>query len=181
MQRTADVLTRICDYAGRIAAVVMVALVFLIMYDVVGRKFFATGSVMIQDLTWHMHGVVAMFAFGYTYTRNAHVRIDVFAHRYNRRFRLWFEFFVVLFLVIPFLLLIAWYGYLFAERAFIRGEGANGGRGLPYRWIVKSIVPVSALLTISGCVAVCLRIWTVVHSSSGTLSDAFIERPLWKR
>lgn len=181
MERTADILTRICDAAGRIAAVFMVALVFVIMYDVIGRKFFATGSVMIHDLQWHMHGVVAMFAFGYTYTRNAHVRIDVTAHRYNPRFRLWLELLVVLFLVIPFFLLIAWYGYTFAERAFVRGEGANGGRGLPYRWIVKSIVPVSALLTIAGCLAVCLRIWVVLWSGGETLTDAFIERPLWKR
>lgn len=180
MQRTADFLTRICDIAGRIAAVFMVALVFLIMYDVIGRKFFATGSVMIQDLTWHMHGVVAMFAFGYTYTRNAHVRIDVFAHRYNPRVRLWLELLVVLLLVIPFFLLIAWYGYTFAERAFLRGEGANGGRGLPHRWIVKSIVPISALLTIAGCMAVVLRITSVLRGS-GTLPDAFIERALWKR
>lgn len=180
MQRAADFLTRICDVAGRIAAVFMVALVFLIMYDVVGRKFFATGSVMIQDLQWHMHGVVAMFAFGYTYTRNAHVRIDVMALRYAPRFRLWLELLVVLFLVIPFFLMIAWYGYTFAERAFIRGEGANGGRGLPHRWIVKSIVPISALLTIAGCLAVCLRICTVLREN-GKLADAFIERPLWKR
>ncbi len=180
MERTADILTRICDYAGRIAAVCMVGLVFLIMYDVVGRKFFATGSVMIQDLQWHIHGVVAMFAFGYTYTRNAHVRIDVIAQRYSPRFRLWMELLVVVFLVIPFFLVIAWYGYTFAERAFVRGEGANGGRGLPHRWIVKSIVPVSALLTIAGCVAVCLRIWTALRRD-GTIHDAFIERPLWKR
>lgn len=180
MQRTADILTGICDIAGRIAAVVMVTLVFLIMYDVIGRKFFATGSVMIQDLTWHMHGVVAMFAFGYTYTRNAHVRIDVFAHHYNPRFRLWLELIVVLCIVIPFFLMIAWYGYTFAERAFIRGEGANGGRGLPHRWIVKSIIPISALLTVAGCLAVCLRIGSVLRST-GSLADAFIERPLWKR
>lgn len=180
MERTADFLTHICDIAGRIAAVFMVALVFVIMYDVIGRKFFATGSVMIHDLTWHMHGVVAMFAFGYTYTRNAHVRIDVTARRYSSRFRLRLELLVVLFLVIPFFLLLAWYGYSFAERAFVRGEGANGGRGLPYRWIVKSIVPLSSLLMIIGSLAVCLRIVTVLRAN-GILADAFIERPLWKR
>lgn len=180
MERTADFLTRICDFAGRMAAVFMVALVLVIMYDVVGRKFFATGSVMLQELEWHMHGVVAMFAFGYSYTRNAHVRIDVFAHHYNMRFRLWLELIVIVALVIPFFALIAWYGYTFAERAFLRGEGAAGGRGLPYRWIVKSIVPVSALITIAGCSAVALRIWAALRNG-GALSDAFTERPLWKR
>lgn len=173
-------LTRICDWAARLAAVVMVALVMVIMYDVIGRKFFATGSVMLQELEWHMHGVVAVFAFGFAYTRNAHVRIDVLVDRIPDRTRLWLEFFTVVFLVIPFFLLIAWYGFEFAERAFVRGEGANGGRGLPHRWIIKSAVPISALLTICGCTAVALRILVVLRRPD-LLVSPFIERPLWKR
>jgi len=178
--RLADFLTRVCDWAARIAAAVMVLLVFVIIYDVIGRKFFATGSFMLQDLEWHLHGVVAVFAFGYAYTRNAHVRIDVFAHKMSDRFRWWLEFFVVVFLVIPFFAFIAWYGYELAERAFIRGEGANGGRGLPHRWIIKSAIPISAVLTIAGCLAVALRILAVLKRPD-LLNDPFIERGLWKR
>lgn len=64
-------LIRLCEWAARIAAVVMVMLVFVIIYDVIGRRFFSTGSFVLQELEWHMHGVVAVFAFGYAYTRNA--------------------------------------------------------------------------------------------------------------
>ena len=59
-------------------------------------------------------------------------------------------------------------------------EGANGGRGLPYRWIIKTAVPISALLTIAGCTAVALRI-LVVLKRPALLADPFIERGLWKR
>ncbi|TDK48111.1 TRAP transporter small permease subunit [Antarcticimicrobium luteum] len=173
-------LTRICDGAARIAAVLIFVLVFVIIYDVIGRKFFATGSFLLQELEWHIHGVIAVFAFGYAYTRNAHVRIDVLAHRMSDRFRLWLEFWVLLLLVIPFFGFIVWYGYEFAERAFVRGEGANGGRGLPYRWIIKSVVPISALLTIAGCVAVALRILAVLRRPD-LVQTPFIERGLWKR
>lgn len=178
--KLADGLTRACEWAARIAGVVMIGLVFVIMYDVIGRKLFATGSVILQELEWHMHGLVATFAFGYAYTRNAIVRIDVVADRMSDRFRLWLEFWVVVLLVIPFFAFIVWYGYEFAERAFLRGEGANGGRGLPHRWIVKSLVPISALLTIAGCTAVALRILAVLKRPD-LLSDPFIERGLWKR
>lgn len=178
--RLAAALTRLCDWAARLAAVVMVALVFVIMYDVIGRKFFATGSFLLQELEWHLHGLVATFAFGYAYTRNAIVRIDVLADRMNARFRLWLEFWVILLLVIPFFLFILWYGYEFALRAFERGEGANGGRGLPHRWIVKSLVPISAILTIAGCSAVAIRIYAVLRRPD-LLAEPFIERGLWKR
>lgn len=177
--KLADFLTRICDWAARIAGVVMVALIFVIVYDVVGRKFFATGSIFLQELEWHMHGMVALLCIGFAYTRDAIVRIDVLVDRMNARFRLHLEFWVLALLVIPFFLIVVWYGYEFAERAFQRGEGANGGRGLPYRWIIKSVVPVSAVITICACVAVMLRIWGVLYRPD-LIQSAFVKRPLWK-
>ncbi len=175
----ADALTWICDWAARLAALLLFILVGIIIYDVIGRKFFATGSFVLQELEWHLHGVIAVFAFGYSYTRNAHVRIDVFADRMNDRFKLWLEFWVIVSLVIPFFALIAWYGYEFAERAFVRGEGANGGRGLPHRWIIKSVVPMSAVLTIMGCTAVAIRILAVLKRPD-LISNPFLKRGLWK-
>jgi len=176
----ARALTRICDWAARLAAVVMVALVFVIVYDVIGRKFFATGSVILQELEWHMHGVVALFCIGFAYTRDAHVRIDVLADRMPPRFRLWLEFWALALLAIPFLMIVVYYGYEFAERAFIRGEGANGGRGLPHRWVIKSVVPASAAVTICACLAVMIRILAVLRRPD-LLTSPFIETPLWKR
>jgi TRAP-type mannitol/chloroaromatic compound transport system permease small subunit len=178
--KLADALTRLCDWAARIAALLLFVLVGVIIYDVIGRKFFATGSFRLQELEWHLHGVIAVFAFGYAYTRNAHVRIDVLADRMSDRFRLWLEFWVILLLVIPFFAFIVWYGYEFAERAFIRGEGANGGRGVPHRWVIKSVVPLSALLTIAGCAAVAIRILAVLKRPD-LITTPFIERGLWKR
>lgn len=178
--KIASALTVLCEWAARLAAVLLFALVAVIIYDVVGRKFFSTGSFILQELEWHIHGVIAVFAFGYAYTRDAHVRIDVIADRMNGRFRLWLELAVVVLLVIPFFLFIAWYGYEFALRAYERGEGANGGRGLPQRWIIKSAVPISALLTIAGCTAVALRLFAVLKRPD-LINSAFVERGLWKR
>jgi TRAP-type mannitol/chloroaromatic compound transport system permease small subunit len=178
--KIAAALTRLCDWAARLAAVLLFVLVAVIIYDVIGRKFFSTGSTLLQELEWHIHGVIAVFAFGYAYTRNAHVRIDVLADRMSERFRLWLEFWVIVLLVIPFFLFIVWYGYEFALRAFESGEGAPGGRGLPHRWFIKSAVPISALLTIAGCTAVALRILTVL-TRPDVISSPFIQRGLWKR
>ena len=177
--RVSGALTRMCDWAARLAAVVLIALVFVIIYDVVGRRFFSTGSIILQELEWHMHGVVALFCIGFAYTRDAHVRIDVLATTSNQRFRYWLEFLVLGAIIIPFLLIVAWYGYEFAERAFLRGEGANGGRGLPHRWVIKSVVPLSALLTIVACIAVMIRLYAALRRPD-LLTSPFVDTPLWK-
>lgn len=180
MLKLSNLLIQINKYAARFAAVLLLLLTFVIMYDVIGRRFFATGSTLLQELEWHIHGVIAMFAIGYAYTRNAHVRIDVFADHMSDRFKLWLEIAAIVVLLIPFLMLVAYYGFEFAERAFVRGEGANGGRGLPHRWIIKSVVPVAAVLIIMAATSVALRC-LIVLKRPDLLSDPFERSGLWKR
>lgn len=178
--KISNLLTRVNVYAARIAAVLLLVLTFVTMYDVVGRRFFSTGSILLQEMEWHIHGIIAMFAIGYAYTRNAHVRIDVFAHHMSARFKLWMELLAIVLLLIPFLTFLAFYGYEFAERAFVRGEGANGGRGLPHRWIIKSVVPVASVLIIMAATSVALRCFVVLKRPD-LLTDPFIKAGLWKR
>ena len=63
---------------------------------------------------------------------------------------------VALFLI-PFMALLLWFGYDFAARSFVRGETSNGGVGLSHRWIIKSAIPLAAVLAILGGLSVGLR------------------------
>ena len=104
--KIAGYLTRICDVAARFAACLLIVLVAVIIYDVIGRKFFATGSVILQELEWHMHGGIALFCIGFAYTRDAHVRIGVLVERMNARFRHWLVIVDLAALVLAFLFVI---------------------------------------------------------------------------
>ena len=152
-----DALDRVCLQAARLAGLGLLVLTGVIIYDVVGRRYFATGSFKLQELEWHLHGAIAVLAFGYAYTRDAHVRIDILARRIPSRARLWMEVGAIALFLVPFMLLLAWYGSDFAWRSFERGEGSPGGIGLPHRWIIKAAIPVSAVLTLMGGVSVALR------------------------
>jgi TRAP-type mannitol/chloroaromatic compound transport system permease small subunit len=156
--RIAGALALPCHLFARLAGLMLLLLTGVIMYDVIGRRFFNTGSFIVTDLEWHLHGAIAILAFGYAYIRDAHVRIDIFAHRMSRGLKLRLEFWAILLFVIPFMSLLMWFGFDFAQRAFLRGEGPVGGMGLPNRWIIKSVIPLSGLLTILGALSVALRI-----------------------
>ena len=172
-------LSVICKWAARLAGLLLFVLTAVIIYDVIGRRFFATGSFKLQELEWHLHGVIATFAFGYAYTRNAHVRIDILDKRLPARFKLWMEFAVIVLLLLPFLSLIVYHGVDFAWRAFERGEASNGGLGLTNRWIIKSAVPVSAMLAIAGATSVALRCLVVLRRPH-QLGTPFEKEGLWK-
>lgn len=146
-----------CRVFAVLCGVLLFVLAAVILYDVIGRQYFDTNSVVLQELQWHLHGAIAVLAFGYAYLKDAHVRIDVFALKMNGRLRLKIEIAAIFLFLVPFMVFVAWYGFQFAERAYVRGEGSPGGIGLPDRWIIKSAVPLSAILAMCGGIAVALR------------------------
>ena len=146
-----------CRVFAKLAGLLLLVLTGVIIYDVIGRKFFDTGSFVLQELEWHLHGAIAVLAFGYAYLKDQHVRIDIFAGRMSQRTRLRLEFWAIVLFLVPFSALLLWFGGEFAHRAFVRGETAPGGLGLSHRWIIKSAIPLAALLTLCGGVSVAQR------------------------
>lgn len=177
MLKLAHILDRICVYAARFAGLLLLVLTAVIIYDVIGRKFFNTGSVALHELEWYLHGAIAVLGFGYAYTRNAHVRIDIFHQHFPERAKLKLEIAGIALLLTPFLLAVLWFGYDFALRSFMRAEGSLGGLGLDHRWVIKSAVPLSALFALCGAWSVVLRAMAVLR---GIAVSAFNEGALWK-
>ena len=174
--RLAELLAWPCRIFAVFCGILLFVLTGVIVYDVIGRRFFATGSFFLQELEWHLHGAIAVLAFGYAYLKNAHVRIDVFALKLNNRTRLMIEVAAIVCFLVPCMVFIAIYGYEFAERAFVRGEGSQGGIGVPARWIIKSAVPLSAVLTLCGGIAVALRAIVALRRPD-LLADPFADTP----
>ncbi len=153
-----------CRAAAALCGAMLLGLTAVILYDVAGRRFFDTGSFVLQELEWHLHGAIAILAFGYAYTVDAHVRIDLLAEAIGRPARLALELVAILLFLIPFMALLTWFGLDFTIRAYERGEGAPGGMGLPNRWIIKAAIPASAILTILGALSVALRLWVSLRA-----------------
>lgn len=172
LDRVAAVLAAPAELAGRIGGWLLPLLAAVIVYDVVGRKFFNTGSSVLQELEWHLHGAALLLAFGFCYLRDAHVRIDLIRGLMSERARLRLEIVGVALFLLPYMLLLAWYGYEFAARAFVRGEGSTGGVGLPMRWIIKSFVPLGAVLMLLAGSAVLLRCLARLRSG-GAMQSVF--------
>jgi len=154
--RIADILAFPCRIFARLAGLMLFVLTGVIMYDVIGRQFFDTGSVFLVELEWHMHGLIVMLAFGYAFLKDGHVRIDVFSGSFPRRTRIWIDMFAILFFLTPFCAAMIWFGWDYVGRAYDRGTGSPIG-GLPHRFIVFSLVPLAGVMTLLGGYAVFLR------------------------
>lgn len=157
LARIADRLASITIAAGRVGSWACVPLIALIIVDVVSRRFFGTGSTMLQELQWHLHAVLFLSALGYAYVRNAHVRVDMVRENLSKRTQLLLEVGGFLLILAPFYLIMIWYGAQLAWISFEQGEGSPNPGGLPHWWIIKSALPLGMLLVLIAGTAVAIQ------------------------
>lgn len=146
-----DVTETVIVWIGRVTAWVAIFLMLVIVFDVVTRRFFVLGSTKLQELEWHIHAVLFLFCLGWAYLKDAHVRIDLVRERLSDRAQKWVELIGCLMFLIPYAVIVIFYGVDWWHRSFIQNESAASATGLPYRWIIKAALPIGfTILLLSG-------------------------------
>lgn len=151
----------ILDRIARASGWLFVVLVVVICWDILTRKLGfqlpGFGSTPIQELEWHLHGILFMFWLGYAYVRNVHVRIDVLTANLQVRKQAQLEVIGVFIFAIPYLLMATWFAYGFAETSFLQNERSDAPNGLGYRWVIKGCLFLGLMLLNAAVVSVLFR------------------------
>jgi len=155
-------------HARRLGGWLLLILAVVIGYDVIGRKFFDTGSVVLQDLEWHLHGAALLLGFAAATVTDAHVRVDLLRERLRPRTKIKLELFGIVAFLIPYLSALTAFAVAYAHRAFVTGEGPVGGAGIPQRWIIKSMMAVGFVLVLLAAGSVLLRCMAALRPGSRT-------------
>ena len=142
---------RLITGVGELASALWTVLVLVIVVQVVARYAFGKGSIMMEELQWHLYAIGFMLGLSFTEMRERNVRIDVLAENFRPRTRLWIELLGTLLLFLPFTLIVIWYGLPFTATSWNLSEVSAAPGGLPYRWFIKSfIVSAFVLLALVG-------------------------------
>lgn len=125
----------------------MLALVLVVCFDILSRRFgwrlARLDSTTLQEIAWHLQAIVFCSWIGYAYTRNAHVRIDVFTTDLSDRAKCKLEIAGCILLAFPYLLVALPYAHEFFMVSFRQGEGSSSPTGLSHRWIIKGVLYLS--------------------------------------
>jgi TRAP-type mannitol/chloroaromatic compound transport system permease small subunit len=160
--RLADTIT---EWAGTIAAVCCVALVALMFSLVVARYSFDAGSIALQELTQWFHGTAFLLALGYGLKYNSHVRVDVFSQRWSKRKQAVMELAGIFILLVPLCIFWCWISFDYVAASWAQHEGSNSG-GLPGWFLIKTLIPLSAILLLLQAFAHAIRTWKMFKSES---------------
>jgi len=132
------------EWTGRLIAWLVLILVLIIVYNSSMAALFSIGSVALQELQWHLFALIFLLGAAYTLKHDEHVRVDIiYQGRWmDKRRRAWVDLLGGLFLLIPFCLLIISASWTFVHDAYIFQEGSSDAGGLPFRFLLKSAIPV---------------------------------------
>lgn len=128
---------------GIAASWLTLILVLVVSYDVVVRYLFQNSSVAMQELEWHIFAIIFLLAAGYTLKIDEHVRVDVFYTRYSDRTKAWINLIGSIVLLITFCVVAILSAKDFVLVSFKFKETSPDAGGLPARYILKAIIPVS--------------------------------------
>ncbi len=149
-------------WVGELASVLWTLLVLVILVQVVARYAFGQGSIMMEELQWHIYAIGFMLGLSFTEIRERNVRIDVFAERFQPRTRLWIELLGTVLLFLPFTLIVIWYAIPFVATSWSLNEVSAAPGGLPHRWFIKSfIITAFVLLALAG-IGRLSRVWAAL-------------------
>ena len=133
---------------GYLCAVLMLLMIINVFFDVVMRYLFNDVSIGMQEMEWHLFAGVFLLGIGYTIKENEHVRVDVFYENFGPTTRALVNIIGTVLFLLPFSGIVAYYGYDFFIESYRLGEKSGDPGGMNFRWIIKSIIPLSFLFNI---------------------------------
>lgn len=151
VNKLADSLDRLAGFTGRTAAWLALALVLVTFTVVLLRYLFSVGSIALQEAILYLHAGLFLLGAAYTLKADAHVRVDIFYRRLSRRTRALVDLLGALLLLLPVCAFLLWISWDYVAVAWSLREGSRETGGLPYVYLLKTLIPVGAgLLIIQG-------------------------------
>jgi TRAP-type mannitol/chloroaromatic compound transport system permease small subunit len=145
----ADIAARIDRLTAAIGRAVMwcaLAMVVVQVVVVLMRYVLGLGSIWLSEAIIYAHATLFMGAAAWTLQQGGHVRVDIFYADASPRSRAVVDLVGALVLLLPFCGVLAWFGLPYAGRSWAILERSREASGLPLVFLLKTLIPVFAVL-----------------------------------
>ena len=163
MQNVLFFVDRVSSLVGQAFSWLIVALTFLITWEVFARYALNTPNPWAFDLMIMMYGAAFMMAGAYTLAKNGHVRGDVLYSFFPPRVQAGLDLLLYIVFFIPGVVALCWAGYTYAAESFAIREHSTLTANGPPLYPFKMVIPFAGiLLLLQGLVEIvrcvlCLR------------------------
>jgi len=156
-------LDRLLAGAGRAVSWLTAAMVGLLFVIVVLRYVFDLGWIALQESVTWAHVAVLLLAAAWTLGEDAHVRVDVFYRRAQARTRALVDLVGTFLLLLPVSVFLLWQSVPYAARSWRIFESSPEPGGLPGFFLLKTVIPLAAVMLILQGVVQAARCWRTIR------------------
>jgi len=155
MQNLLLSIDKISTWIGQFFSWLIVALTFMISWEVFSRYVLDNPHPWAFDVMSMMYGSLFMMAGAYTLSKNGHVRGDVLYGFFPPRLQAWLDLILYIVFFIPGVVALAYAGYGFAAESWAINEHSNITANGPPVYPFKTILPIAgAFLLAQGLVEI---------------------------
>ncbi|MFP4271733.1 MAG: TRAP transporter small permease subunit [Halothiobacillaceae bacterium] len=171
MDRTIALIDGINEWIGRAAGVLALAMAVAMLAVVVLRYLFSMSFPWLSESVLYLHGLVFMLGIAYTLRHGGHVRVDVIQRQRSQRTRAWIEITGTVLFLWPVAIFLLVMNLPYVEAAWRIHEGAREPGGIPYLYLLKTLLIVMPILLMLQGLAELLRAWRSLAGGEGIESD----------
>ena len=144
-------LDRIAELVGNAVAWLALALVLVTFSVVMLRYLFQLGWIAMQESILYLHASLFLLGAAYTLKKDGHVRVDIFYRGFGAKRKALVDLLGSLLLLLPVCSFLLWASWDYVTTAWSIREGSQEAGGLPYVYLLKTLIPVAlALLILQG-------------------------------
>ena len=163
LKKICDGIDALNERVGQCTAWLVLATVGITFSVVLLRYGFNFGRIAMQESVTYLHAVVFMIAGAYTLKHNGHVRVDIFYQAMAGRNKAKVDFFGSIFLLLPFALFTIWISLDYVTNSWKVFEQSREAGGLPFVYILKTLIPAMAVLLFLQAISLCGRAWLTLR------------------
>jgi TRAP-type mannitol/chloroaromatic compound transport system permease small subunit len=142
----ADGIDRMNAAIGRAATWCSLFIVLVEFAVVVMRYALGIGSIRVQESVLYAHAALFMLAAAWTLQVDGHVRVDVFYAQAKLRTRALIDLLGAVIFLAPFAVVLAMLSVPYVARSWVILERSRETSGLPFVYLLKTLIPLFALL-----------------------------------
>ena len=139
---------RITELVGNTAAWMALALVLVTFTVVMLRYLFQLGWIAMQESILYLHASLFLLGAAYTLKTDGHVRVDIFYRGFTAKHKALVDLLGSLLLLLPVCSFLLWVSWDYVSTAWSIHEGSPEAGGLPYVYLLKTLIPVAVVLLI---------------------------------
>ncbi len=166
IERLVSAIDQLTEHTGRLISWCNLLLVVVVCLVVFLRYVLNIGSIAMQESAIYLHSIIFLGACAYTLKHNGHVRVDVFYRKMSLRQQALVNSLGTIFLLIPVCLFIGYMSWEYIASAWKIFETSRDPGGLPFIYLLKSLLLVMVVTLLLQGIAELLRSLIILFGPS---------------